>query len=157
MKKEYLRYGLSFVIVVCLFGLLVSCGPGPDEEDGEPTGVATTAATTTSATTTAATTTGTTTTTEAPPPAADSISLGADKVQVLSDNTDFATITATVLDQNNVVMEDVEVVFSATGGAMSPPPPYRSICLLETRPPLRRHRCAPEYWRRYSHIPGPVL
>ena len=54
-----------------------------------------------------------------PPPPAAAISLGTDVVAVKSDNSSKATITATVLDANNAVIEGAEVDFSATGGAIS--------------------------------------
>ena len=50
---------------------------------------------------------------------ADKISLATSQVSVKSDNLDFATITATVLDTNNAVVEGVTVSFSANEGQIS--------------------------------------
>ena len=49
----------------------------------------------------------------------DKISLGTSQVSVMSDNLDFATITSTVLDTNNAVVEGVTVSFSANDGQIS--------------------------------------
>ncbi|MDY7032248.1 MAG: Ig-like domain-containing protein [Thermodesulfobacteriota bacterium] len=48
-----------------------------------------------------------------------SISLATSQVSVKSDNSDSATITATVLDEDNVVAEGVTVSFSTDGGQLS--------------------------------------
>ena len=100
MKKEYFRYGLASVFVVCLFALFVSCGSGggsgnidePDvpEVDGEPGAVE---------------------------PA--KISLGTSQASILSNDGDSAILTATVLDVNNAVVEGAWVEFSASGGKIS--------------------------------------
>jgi hypothetical protein len=57
----------------------------------------------------------------APPPAtsATQISLGTTQTSVLSDNSNSATITATVLDANFAVVQGAVVQFSATGGQLS--------------------------------------
>ena len=47
------------------------------------------------------------------------ISLATSQVSVKSDNSDSATITATVLDEDNVVAEGVTVTFSTDGGQLS--------------------------------------
>jgi hypothetical protein len=62
------------------------------------------------------TTTTTTTTTTTGVPAAGSLSLRISQTTVKSDNSDSATITATVLDANNAVIEGATVAFSSTGG-----------------------------------------
>ena len=49
----------------------------------------------------------------------DSISLATSQVSVKSDNSDSATVTATVLDEDNVVAEGVAVTFSTDGGQIS--------------------------------------
>ncbi|MDY6988040.1 MAG: invasin domain 3-containing protein [Thermodesulfobacteriota bacterium] len=49
----------------------------------------------------------------------DALSLSTSQVSVKSDNSDSATITATVLDADNVVVEGVAVTFSADGGQLS--------------------------------------
>ncbi len=49
----------------------------------------------------------------------DKLSLATSQISVKSDNSDNATITATVLDADNVVMPDVMVTFSADGGQLS--------------------------------------
>jgi len=46
------------------------------------------------------------------------VSIGTDQVTVKSDNSDKATITATVLDSSNLAVEGVEVAFSATAGML---------------------------------------
>jgi hypothetical protein len=48
-----------------------------------------------------------------------SLSLGLSQITVKSDNSDSATITATVLDRNNAVVEGITVLFSATDGELS--------------------------------------
>lgn len=48
-----------------------------------------------------------------------SISLATDRTAVRSNNSDTATITATVLDSSNAVVEGATVNFSATGGQLS--------------------------------------
>jgi hypothetical protein len=135
MRKEYLRYGLVFILVICLSGLFISCGPGPDGDDEEAatTTTGTTAEeTTTTATTTTTTTTSATTTLQPPsaPPAF--ISLAANKVQVQSDNTDFATVTATVLDAGFAVVQGASVRFSATGGQFACPTSPSTCPVVET-------------------------
>jgi len=47
------------------------------------------------------------------------LSLSTDKTSVKSDNSDYATITASVLDANYVPITDRTVAFSTTGGAIS--------------------------------------
>ncbi len=46
------------------------------------------------------------------------VSIGTDQVTVKSDNSDKATITATVLDSSNLAVEGVKVTFSATAGML---------------------------------------
>ncbi len=52
-------------------------------------------------------------------PAARSFSLTTSQPSVLTDNSNSATITATVLDADNVPIEDVTINFNATGGQLS--------------------------------------
>jgi hypothetical protein len=95
MKKKHLRYGFMVILVVCALALLVSCGPsGGGEEEV------------------------TTDEVEDIAPAA-SISLATSQISVQSDNSDAATITATVLDANHAVMQGVTVSFSADGGQIN--------------------------------------
>jgi len=47
------------------------------------------------------------------------LSLSTSQASVLSDNSDSATITAIVLDDNNAVVEGVRVTFSTSGGQLS--------------------------------------
>jgi len=47
------------------------------------------------------------------------VSLGTDATTVKSDNSSGATITATVLDAANAVIEGMTVAFTATGGTLS--------------------------------------
>lgn len=47
------------------------------------------------------------------------LSLSISQISVKSDNSDSTTVTATVLDSNNVPVEGVQVTFSATGGKIS--------------------------------------
>ncbi len=51
--------------------------------------------------------------------ASGTLSLSASQTSVLSDNSDSATITAIVLDDNNAVVEGVRVTFSTSGGQLS--------------------------------------
>jgi len=53
------------------------------------------------------------------PPAASSLSLSLSQPTVKSDNSDKSTITATVLDSNNAVIEGVMVSFTCDGGQLS--------------------------------------
>lgn len=48
-----------------------------------------------------------------------SINLSADPISVKSDNSDSSTITATVLDASNAVIEGITVAFKAEGGQIS--------------------------------------
>jgi hypothetical protein len=57
-----------------------------------------------------------TTTTATTGPQAGALTLRVSQTSVKSDNSDSATITATVLDSTNAVMEGVTVLFSSTGG-----------------------------------------
>jgi hypothetical protein len=59
--------------------------------------------------------------TTTPPPPAAAISLGTSAVAVKSDNSSNATITATILDASNAVIEGAEVTFKASGGTISAP------------------------------------
>jgi hypothetical protein len=52
-------------------------------------------------------------------PTVDKISLATSQISVKSDNSDFATITATVLDTSNAVVEGTTVSFSASDGEIS--------------------------------------
>ncbi|MCP4106724.1 MAG: hypothetical protein GY749_14500 [Desulfobacteraceae bacterium] len=47
------------------------------------------------------------------------LSIGTSRISVKSDNSDSATITATVQDDNNAGLEDVTVAFSSSGGYIS--------------------------------------
>ena len=47
------------------------------------------------------------------------LSLSLDKTSVKSDNSDFAIVTATVLDSDNAVIQGLGVAFSASGGQIS--------------------------------------
>lgn len=62
---------------------------------------------------------GTPTPTPVPGPTAKSISLGTTQSSVKSDNSNSATLTATVLDSNNAVLAGVPVSFSTTAGQLS--------------------------------------
>lgn len=95
MKKKYLCYGLMIILIMCASGLLVSCsvGGGEDEETTPEEGVEIVAAA--------------------------FISLETSQVSVQSDNSDNATITATVLDENHALIQGLTVSFSADGGQIN--------------------------------------
>jgi hypothetical protein len=96
----------GMLIPVLIIALLAGCGTG---------GLTDTPA----ASTGGGTSGGTGGNTPPPPPPAAAISLGTSAVAVKSDNTSFATVTATILDASNAVIEGAEVTFKATGGAIS--------------------------------------
>ncbi|HIP07994.1 MAG TPA: hypothetical protein EYG66_09070 [Mariprofundaceae bacterium] len=79
------------------------------------------AATPTSATpaTPAPTTPAPTTPTTAPTTTPVSVNLSASSFTVLSDGIDSSTVTATILDASNAVVENATVLFSASGGTLS--------------------------------------
>lgn len=52
-------------------------------------------------------------------PSVSALSLSTTQITVNSDNLDSATITATVLDSNNAIMENVTINFTATSGQLS--------------------------------------
>ena len=85
-KSRNVRSDFLNALMVFMCAFLVSCGSGGDGGGGGET-------------------TG-----------AASISLRISQATVKSNNSDETTITATVLDTNNAVMEGVTVTFSATGG-----------------------------------------
>ena len=106
MQMKYIRYGLMVILIMSAMALLVSCGSSsggddsevvvgtpPAEEEGEEEeeGIA----------------------------AAAFISLATSQTTVQSDNSDDATITATVLDEHRAVMQGETVSFSADGGQIS--------------------------------------
>jgi hypothetical protein len=92
MKKEYPRNRLLYLVIICIFAFFHSCGQPDEETTGGGSTVSSTAS---------------------------SISLALSQVSVKSDDSDSSTITATVLDANNVPMEAVTVTFSTTGGVLS--------------------------------------
>jgi len=53
------------------------------------------------------------------PPAPSTLSLSLSETSVKSDNSDSSTITATVLDNNNAVIEGIPVAFTSNGGQLS--------------------------------------
>jgi hypothetical protein len=85
-KSRNVRSGFLSALMVFMCAFLVSCSSGSDVGGGGE------------------------------PTGAASISLRISQTTVKSDNSDQTTITATVLDTNNAVMEGVTVTFSATGG-----------------------------------------
>lgn len=91
-KRGLLRDSFIGVFITCVSVLLISCGAGegPAPADG---GAVT--------------------------PTAGSISLATSQVSVKSDNSDSATITATVLDKNNAVVKGATVTFTTNGGQIS--------------------------------------
>jgi len=103
MKKGYLQSALTLLLILCMLGFLASCGPGggsgniddpngTEEPSGDDGGTAVTPK---------------------------KISLATSQVSVKSDNSDSATITATVLDKDNAIIEGATVSFSADGGQIS--------------------------------------
>lgn len=101
MKTKYLRYGFLIILIISAFALIVSCGPvGGGEDDEETEAVETTPA-------------------EPGVAAAAFISLATSQTTVQSDNSDSATITATVLDANRAIIEGLTVSFSADGGQIN--------------------------------------
>lgn len=95
VKKAFI-YLLAFLAMA----LFVSCGSsGPETE---------TAAGTSSTTTGGASTTG-----------AAVIKLSANPITVKSDNSNASTITATVLNSSNATVQNIVVIFSASGGQIS--------------------------------------
>jgi PKD repeat protein len=103
MKKGYLQSALTLLLILCMVGFLASCGPGggsgniddpngTEEPSGDDGGTAATPK---------------------------KISLATSQVSVKSDNSDSATITATVLDKDNAIIEGATVSFSADGGQIS--------------------------------------
>jgi hypothetical protein len=105
MKQGYLRNGLIFILTACMLAVLISCGVG----DGG------------SAAAGGGTNGGTTDGTTPPTPTATAafIGLGTDTVTVKSDDSNYATITATVLDDKSAVIEDIFVTFSASCDPLS--------------------------------------
>ncbi|MDQ6983448.1 MAG: Ig-like domain-containing protein, partial [Ghiorsea sp.] len=98
-------------IGVMLFVLMLAgCGNNPAATTTTPT-------TTTPTTTTPTTTTPTTTTPTAQ--VVSSLAIKTSQASVFSDGSDSATITATVLDVNSVVIPNAQVIFSADSGAIS--------------------------------------
>ncbi|MCD6139275.1 MAG: Ig-like domain-containing protein, partial [Deltaproteobacteria bacterium] len=108
MKKTYFYGTVLFLMIVTGLFVLVSCGggggsgnvdspdvPAGEEGAGEGGGGS------------------------APASVPASISLATSQVEVKSDNSDSAIITATVLDENNAVVEGARVSFSADGGQLS--------------------------------------
>jgi len=94
MRERYLRFGL---VIICIFTLLISCGGGGgDSSSSSSSGSGSVTAT----------------------PA--SIALSCSPISVKSDDSDSSTITATVLDASNAVIEGITVAFSAGGGQISP-------------------------------------
>ena len=102
MKTKYLRYGFMIILIMCAFALIVSCGPAGGGLDDEET-----------------TTEETATIEPVEIAAAASISLTTSQTTVQSDNSDSATITATVLDEDHAVMQGLTVSFSADGGQIN--------------------------------------
>ena len=98
MKQGYLRNGLICLLTACMLAVLISCGVG--DGGGAAAGGGTGDGTTD----------GTTPTT----PTAAAIGLGTDVVMVKSDDSNAATITATVLDDKSAVIEGIFVTFSAS-------------------------------------------
>jgi len=108
MKKTYFYGTVLFLMIVTGLFVLVSCGggggsgnvdspdvPAGEEGAGEGGGGS------------------------APASVPASISLATSQVEVKSDNSDSAIITATVLDENNAVVEGARVSFTADGGQLS--------------------------------------
>jgi len=102
MRQGYLRNGLMCLLTACMLVVLISCGVGdsgvtaPDggTPDGTPDGTTPTAT-------------------------AAAIGLGTDVVMVKSDDSNAATITATVLDDKSAVIEGIFVTFSASCDPLS--------------------------------------
>jgi len=113
MKTGHIRHALTFLLIFCMLGFLASCsssggsGDIDDYKDGgtEDTGGDEPADEG-----------------EAPSSQPKKISISTSQVSVKSDDSDFATLTATVLDADNAVVENATVAFSADGGTLSPDP-----------------------------------
>ncbi|MFA4916533.1 MAG: Ig-like domain-containing protein [Syntrophales bacterium] len=92
MEKRGLLNSFIGVLILIISVFLISCGAGEGTgTDGDGTVTFT----------------------------AGSISLATSQVSVKSDSSDSATITASVLDTNNVVIEGATVTFTASGGQIS--------------------------------------
>ncbi len=101
MKMKYNRYSLMVILILSAVVLLVSCGSSSGGDDSEVV-------------------VGTPPAEEEEGIAASAfISLATSQITVQSDNSDSATITATVLDENRAVMQGDTVSFSADGGQIS--------------------------------------
>ncbi len=93
-----MKFKCANIAILILFIAFLSAGCGSSGDDGDSTTTDTNGSTTV---------------------VPDKISLATSQVSVKSDNLDFATITATVLDINNAVVEGVTVSFSANEGQIS--------------------------------------
>ncbi len=91
-KKCLLQCSFIGVFITCISILLISCGAGDGPAPTDGGAVTFTAGT---------------------------ISLATSQVSVKSDSSDSATITATVLDKNNVVVKGATVTFTTNGGQIS--------------------------------------
>ena len=101
MQKQYLRNHVDYLLLICIFcmfALFTSCEKPPEVT-----------ATAIGGTTGGGTTGG----------GAGSITLSLSQGTVQSDNSDFTTITASVMDANNVPMNGTLVTFSSPAGAIS--------------------------------------
>ena len=87
---------INRIAIILIIGMVAGCGGGGAFTQSNTTGAG-----------------GTTTSTAA------SVSLAATQTSVKSDNSNNATITATVLDANKAAVSGVTVAFSASGGQLS--------------------------------------
>ena len=99
MQKQYMRTWFDYfllIVIICMFALFTSCERPPDVSatavGGAPAGGA---------------------------GGVGSISLALSQGSVLSDGSDSTTITAAVMDTNNVPMDGAQVVFATTAGSIS--------------------------------------
>jgi hypothetical protein len=108
MKIRNLKRGWILFLAILFSFFLISCGTGDGDGDGG----------------TSDTQTNGDIPAVVPSGEAQNIYLSTSQATVQSGDGDYATITATVLDNNNIVVEGVDVNFSATAGVINPPPPY---------------------------------
>ncbi len=97
-REEYLTSCLISILLICAIALFVSCGTASNEDGG---------------------------TTDVNPvenvedTVVSSISLKLSQISIKSDDSDSTTITATIIDNQNAVMEGVTVNFSSQGGELN--------------------------------------
>jgi hypothetical protein len=100
MKIRNWKRGLMIVLIILFSFVLISCGTGDGDGDGGDDGGGDDGGGGTAL--------------------GDIISIRTTQATVLSNNIDNAVITATVLDNNGAVVEDVRVTFATSAGYLSP-------------------------------------